>query len=38
MVGQLVVTAVLLHKARDGMGWQASPAWRDTVQQVRGGD
>ena len=38
MVGQLVVTAVLLHKARDGIGWQAAPAWRDTVQQVRGGD
>lgn len=38
MVGQLAVAAVLLHTARGGLAWQAAPAWRDTVQHVRGGD
>lgn len=37
MVGQLAVSAALLHTLQADRGGQAL-AWRDTVQQVRGGD
>ena len=37
MVGQLAVSAVLLHTGQAERAGQGL-AWRDTVQQVRGGD